>query len=243
MVNAKGTIQFVGPLVTACPTDSIAHIGLEPSDDTSLIPVVTFVTWTVCLAVGFLGFLLPYSRVHRFVKAPEPVKVEKLFVQLGNQTIVPTENERQPANGGSSTALPSDEMAPPAIPVAEPSPAIAFALPVEGATRVVPFDQATYARPSKPVPTVQRLTFGVGEGQQPAPEYPRQALEQHQEGTVVVRFVVGENGLVTSAEVIQACPWPLLNESAVRTIRHQWQLAPGEVRVREIPIRFVIPTQ
>lgn len=216
---------------------------MEPIDDTSLIPVVTFVTWTVCLAVGLLGFLLPYARVHRYVRAPEPVKVEKLLVQLGKETVVPTENQRQPANGGSSTILPSDEMAPPAIPVAEPSPAIAFAVPVEGATRVVPFDQATYARPSKPAQTVQQLTFGVGQGQQASPEYPRQALEQHQEGTVVVRLVVGEGGLVTSAEAIQPCPWPLLNESAVRTIRQQWRFAPGAVRTYDVPIHFEITSQ
>ena len=205
--------------------------------------MVTFVTWTVCLAVGLLGFLLPYSRVHRFIREPEPVKVEKLFVQLGKQTITPTENERQPGNGGSPTALPSDEMAPPPIPVAEPSPAIAFAVPVEGATRVVPFDQAAYGRPSKPVPTVQRLTFGVGAGQQASPEYPREAIEQHQEGTVVIRLVVGESGLVTSAEVIQPCPWPLLNESAVRTVRHQWQFAPGSLRTYDVPIHFQITPQ
>jgi protein TonB len=242
-VNAKSTIQFAGSPVTARPSDSIAHIGMESSGDTSLVPVVTFVIWTVCLAVGFLGFLLPYSRAHRVITPPEPVNVEKLFVQLGKQTITPTENEHQPANAGASTALPSDELAPPAIPVAEPSPAIAFAVPVEGATRVVPFDQAAYARPSKPVPVVQQLTFGVGEGQQASPEYPREAIAQHEEGTVVVRLVVGESGLVTSAEAIQACPWPLLNESAVRTIRRQWRFAPGGVRTYDVPIHFRITPQ
>jgi TonB family protein len=242
-VNAKGIIQFVGSPITARPTETIAHIGMEPSGDTSLVPVVTFVIWMVCLAVGLLGFLLPYSRVHRFIKAPEPVKLEKLFVQLGKETITPTENERQPGNGGPSLALPSDEMAPPAIPVAEPSPAIAFAVPVEGATRVAPLDQAAYGRPAKPVPTVQQLTFGVGEGQQASPEYPREAIEQHQEGTVVIRLVVGESGLVTSAEAIQPCPWPLLNESAVRTVRHQWRFAPGSVRAYDVPIHFQITPQ
>ncbi|MGA2605163.1 MAG: energy transducer TonB [Verrucomicrobiia bacterium] len=242
-MTAKDTLQFIGPPLTARPTDSIAHIGMEPSDDASLVPVATFVTWMVCLAVGILGLLLPYSRVHPFVKVPEPVKVEKLFVQLGKETITPTENERQPGNGGLLAALPSDEMAPPPIPVAEPSAAIAFAVPVEGATRVVPFGQAAYGRPSKPVPTVQRLTFGVGEGQQASPEYPREAIEQHQEGTVVIRLVVGESGLVTSAEVIHACPWPLLNESAVRTVRHQWRFAPGAVRTYDVPIHFQITSQ
>ena len=169
--------------------------------------------------------------------------MEKLFVQLAQQPAIPLGNLRSSANAGASPSAPTDEMAPPPIPVAEPSPAIAFAVPVEGATRIVPFNQAAYGRPARPSPVVQQLTFGVGEGQQPAPDYPAQAIQQHQEGTVVVRFVVGESGLVTSAEAVRPCPWPLLNESAVRTIRHFWQFGPGAVREYEITIHFQITPQ
>jgi protein TonB len=242
-MTVKDTIQFVGPPETTYSMDAIAHIGLEPAEYTSLVEVWTFVTWTVCLAVGLLGLWLHYSRPHPAVKPPEPVKMEKLFVQLARQSAVPLDNMPQSANAGASPSAPSDEMAPPPIPVAEPSPAIAFAVPVEGATRVVPFNQAAYGRPAKPSPVVQQLTYGVGEGQQPAPEYPTQAIEQHQEGTVVVRFVVGESGLVTSAEAIRPCAWPLLNESAVRTIRHSWRFGPGAVREYEITIHFQITPQ
>jgi protein TonB len=242
-VNAKGTIQFVGPPVTARPAESIAHIGMEPAEDTSLVAVLTFVTWTVCLAVGLLGFSLHYSRPHPYVPAPEPVKMEKLFVQLAKQPATPLENVRPSGNTGSSAPAPADEMAAPPIPVAEPSAAIAFAVPVEGATRVVPFNQAAYGRPAKPSPVVQELTFGVGEGEQPPPEYPAEAIQQHQEGTVVVRFVVGENGFVSSAEAIRPCLWPLLNEAARRTIRHSWRFEPGKVREYEIAIHFQITPQ
>ena len=242
-MTVKYTIQFIRPPETAHSMGAIAHLGMEPTEDTSLVEVWTFVTWTVWLAVGLLGFWLHYSRPHPPVRPPEPVKMEKLFVQLAKQPAVPLENLRLSANAGASPSAPSDELAPPPIPVAEPSPAIAFAVPVEGATRVVPFNQAAYGRSAKPSPVVQELTYGVGEGQQPAPEYPSQAIEQHQEGTVVVRFVVGESGLVTSAEAVRPCPWPLLNESAVRTIRHLWRFGPGPVREYEITIHFQITPQ
>ncbi|HTS17957.1 MAG TPA: TonB family protein [Verrucomicrobiae bacterium] len=242
-MNGKGITQSGGALLAAPPADSIAHIGMEPVEGTSLMEVLTFVTWTFCLAVGLLGFVLHYSRPPRPVKQPEPVKMEKLFVQLSKQPAVPLESMRPPGSAGPSPSAPSDEMAPPPIPVAEPSPAIAFALPVEGATRVVPFNQATYARPARPSPVVQHLTYGVGEGQQPAPEYPAEAIAQHQEGSVVVRFVVGENGMVTSAEAAQPCPWPLLNESAVRTIRRLWRFTAGNVREYEISIHFQLTSQ
>jgi protein TonB len=221
---------------------SIARIGFESSDDTPLAPVLTLVVWVVCLAIGLLGFLLPYSRPHRPAKAPESAKVERLLVELNSAPAAPLENEQSP--GSPSASLPADAMAPPPIAVAEPSAAIAFAVPVEGPTRVVPFDQATYARPSSTTaPAVQRLTFGQGEGRQPSPQYPVQAIQQHQEGTVVVRLVVGENGQVSSVEATQPCPWPLLNEAALRGVRQQWRFPPGDLRVYEVAIRFEIAPQ
>lgn len=221
----------------------MAHIGFEPNDDTPLAPVLTFVIWVVCLSIGLLGFLLSYSRPHRPVKTPESVKVERLVVELNNAPDVSPENDRPPGGAASVAPLPEDAMAPPPIAVAEPSAAIAFAVPVEGPTRVVPFNEATYARPSSTPPAIQRLTFGQGEGRQPSPQYPAQAIQQHQEGTVVVRLVVGENGQVSSAEATQPCPWPMLNEAALRAVRQQWRFAPGDLRVYEVAIRFEIAAQ
>jgi hypothetical protein len=196
-VIANETTQFVGRTATAPPTNLMAHIGFEPNDDTPLAPVLTFVAWVVCLTIGLLGFLMPYSRPHQTIKTPQSVKVERLVVELSKEPEVPLENEHPPGNPLSPVPLPADAMAPPPIAVAQPSAAIAFAVPVEGPTRVVPFDQATYARPSSTAtPAVQRLTFGQGEGRQPSPEYPVQAIQQHKEGTVVVRLVVGEGGQV-----------------------------------------------
>ena len=238
------TFQAVGPSATARPANLIAHIGFEPSDDTPLAPVLTFVVWVVCLAIGLLGFLLPYSRLHQSTKAPKPVNVEKLVVELSKEPEAPLENERPPGSPSSTVPLPADDMAPPPIAVAQPSATIAFAVPVEGPTRVVPFDQATYARPSSTAkPAVQRLTFGQGEGRQPSPEYPAQAIQQHQEGTVVVRLVVGESGQVSSAEATQPCLWPLLNEAALRAVRQQWRFPPGDLRAYDVAIHFQIATQ
>ena len=244
LVIANETTEVVERPATARPTYRMAHIGFEPNDDTPLAPVLTFVAWVVFLAIGLLGFLLPYSRPHRPVKAPESVKVQRLVVELSSPSEVPLENEQPMGSPSSSVPLPAEAIAPPPIAVAQPSAAIAFAVPVEGQTRVVPYNQATYASPSSTaMPAIQRLTFGQGEGEQPSPEYPAQAIQQHQEGTVVVRFVVGENGQISSAEIAQPCPWPLLNESVLRAARHQWRYPPGNVRVYEKAIRFQIVTK
>jgi periplasmic protein TonB len=233
-------------MVTANGTDhSIARIGFEENDDVPLVPVLTLVGWVVCLAIGLLGFMLPYSRPLRTAKAAESVKVQRLVVELSKEPTPPMETDRQSGNPQSIAPLPADAMAPPPIPVAQPSPAIAFAVPVEGPTRVFPLDQATYAPPvhSAQSSAVQHLTFGQGEGRQPSPDYPAEALQQHQEGTVVVRLVVADSGQVSSAEAIQPCRWSLLNEAAVRAVRQRWRFSTGSMRVYDVAIRFQIATQ
>ncbi len=140
---------------------------------------------------------------------------------------------------------------PPLVAVAGPAPHIAFALPVEGPVRVVDAAEASFARQAvveatnaAPTgvavasPPVQTLSYGQGEGRQPAPEYPRQAVRERQEGTVVVRLSVGEEGRVVAAEAVTPSPWPLLNQSAVRTVRERWRFRPGPMRVYDVPIRF-----
>ena len=84
----------------------------------------------------------------------------------------------------------------------------------------------------------RKVTFGTGEGDQPKPEYPPEADEAGQQGTVAVRYVVGIDGAVKSAEIAQASPWPLLNQAALRAIRQAWHYPPGLVRYLEVRIVF-----
>jgi protein TonB len=88
------------------------------------------------------------------------------------------------------------------------------------------------------VPAPQQLTYGQGEGRQPAPEYPYRARREGQEGVVKVRFSVGDDGRVLSAEAASPSPWPILNESAVRVVRERWRFRAGPLRNYEVAIRF-----
>lgn len=74
-------------------------------------------------------------------------------------------------------------------------------------------------------------------GRMPPPSYPPAARRSGQQGTVVVEFVVGENGRVVSAYAKQSSPWPLLNDSAVRCVRN-WRFPPGKVTKYARPIVF-----
>ncbi|NJM38925.1 MAG: energy transducer TonB [Akkermansiaceae bacterium] len=74
-------------------------------------------------------------------------------------------------------------------------------------------------------------------GRMPAPSYPSEAKRKGQSGTIVVEFVVGENGSVISAYAKSPSPWPILNQQAVSCVR-RWKFPPGKVTKYVRPIVF-----
>ncbi len=114
---------------------------------------------------------------------------------------------------------------------------------MEGPTRTT---DAAHASPAQVAPTnnstppLKRLTFGQGEGAQPAPDYPTDALEAGEEGAVLIRFTVGQDGRVIGAKVASPSRWPLLNNAALQVIQDRWRFAGGAVRTYEVSIRFKI---
>jgi protein TonB len=214
----------------------------------SLQSVATLVVWLGCLAIGWLGLALPYHRPVPPAKTLEPIQAELLNVELTDDPLpVPDETLPLPAKPALPPPLLEPVVAPPSPPMqalAEPGPAIAFPVPVEKPAVVVEASQAGRTAPAAipvapaPAPVVQSLTHGSGEGKQPSPTYPRRALREGQEGTVAVRFSVGEDGRVLSTEAVSPSPWPLLNAEALRVIRERWRFRPGTLRLYEVAIHF-----
>lgn len=217
------------------------------------IPVATLVTWSGCLMIGGLGFLLPYDHPRPPAATPEPVQAEVLNVELTHDPLPPITSA--PAASASLppplATLVVPPSAPPLTAVAEPSPAVAFALPVSGPVQIVDAAQASAAQ-SEGTATqtaattatatsssgIENLTYGRGDGRQPAPEYPRQARQSGQQGAVGVQFRVGPDGRVLEAEATEPSPWPLLNAAAVRAVKERWRFRPGPPRLYLVSIRF-----
>jgi periplasmic protein TonB len=223
---------------------AISKFDSEANQGTPFETLLTLVLWIFCLSVGVIGFVFPYMRPKAPVAEPPPTQAELIKVELTDAPI-PPEIIPQPTLIPQPSAIKPLEIpqAPPMISVAEPSPTVAFALPVEAPARITDVKSASASKPAveTAVPSsvpVQTLTFGSGEGKQPAPEYPARARREGQEGVVLVRFTVGENGHVISAEPASPSPWPLLNESAVRTVRERWRFSAGRLRLYEVAIRF-----
>jgi TonB family protein len=214
-----------------------------PADLTraSWLPIITLNLWAGCVLVGILGFTLPYPTPAQPAPATPPMVAEALEIEFSTSVSAET-----------PLTVPSDAvLRPPAAPPISALPEIPSFTPVatfESSNFPVPLETPIrWSEPQNTVPppaaiaaapVIETLTFGRGEGRQPAPQYPRQALRERQEGSVVVQFSVGENGRVMAAETVDPSPWPLLNEAAVRTVRQQWRFSPGSVRVYEVSIRF-----
>jgi protein TonB len=245
------TVSSATPLPAApfCPAHPVFSRldAREPAFSPGLAQTLTLVLWAGCLTVGALGLSLHYSRPRPPVAEPPPVVVEKIDVDL-SPTLPPL--AMQPADPSSNppppAALEKPSLAQP-IAVAEPT-AVAFALPVDGATMTVDASQASHRRPTQTqsatagaaLPGVETLVFGRGEGRQPAPTYPPHAMRNRQQGTVGVRLTVNAEGRVLDAAVAAKSPWEVLDEAAVQTVRHRWHFPRGRVRVYDVAIRFAL---
>lgn len=208
--------------------------------------VLTSILWTGCLTVGLLGMVLPYARPVPPRKADVPIQAEILHVELTNDPLPPLAQHPENSLVQPPPPLPlaaPPPAAPPIVAVAEPAK-VAFAIPVEGPVVVVEPAKASVAvapvveAPAPVAPPVRTLTFGQGEGRQPAPEYPLRARREGQEGVVTLRFTVGEDGRVLAAEASTPSPWSLLNEAALRVVRERWRFSAGRIRLFEVAIRF-----
>jgi len=246
MIASLSPLETLTSARPAAPlTHSAAPERLPLPAELSLTSVTTLILWLSCASVGALGLTLPYTRPQPAKAAPPPVQFEKLRIELTHAPLPPPGTTSTPVLSAppplSALAQPNF---PPPLSAATPSPTVAFAVPVEGPVQIVAAAQAGLTRTTAktilagPAVPVQSLVYGQGEGHQPAPSYPLHARDLGQEGAVTVQFTVDESGRVTAAQASQPSPWPLLNDSALRTIRQRWHFPPGALRSYEVMIHF-----
>jgi TonB family protein len=191
--------------------------------EVGLLPVCTMVLWTGCLTVGAIG--LAFSSTGQSRPKPAVTPVELLNVDVVPSSNLPRAQLPQPPPAEPEVIIP------PVPPLPPPSPAIAFAAPGKA--------PATAPSPAQ----VQQLVLGQGEGRQPVPEYPREAVIAHEEGVVVVQFDVEEDGRVANVEAVRPCGWPILNHAAVLAVREEWHFSAGSRRTYQVSIEFRLDIQ
>lgn len=79
--------------------------------------------------------------------------------------------------------------------------------------------------------------------QNPSPEYPELAKQMRQEGLVMLSVDVNREGDPVDVAIIQSCGYRLLDQAALRAVRH-WKFQPGSMggitvdSTVTVPIRF-----
>ena len=87
------------------------------------------------------------------------------------------------------------------------------------------------------LPTVLNTTGNAGA--RPQPPYPKIALEQAQQGSVMLRMTVDDAGLIKTIEVAQSSGFPVLDHSALEFVKRHWSVPPDKgARIYEATIHY-----
>ncbi len=117
----------------------------------------------------------------------------------------------------------------PSVPVVVPNlPELHFSVPTIG---VLASPSTLAAAPViEPLQTATQIgsvgSTGAG-GDRPMPPYPSMALEDGDQGTVILMIVGDGSGAVGSVQVAQSSGYPLLDSSTVDYVRRHWRLPSG----------------
>ena len=80
----------------------------------------------------------------------------------------------------------------------------------------------------------------------PPPAYPAAARRRAEQGVVTIRVLVGEDGGVERAELVESSGYDALDETALATVRTRWRFVPARragVAIESwvlVPIRFAL---
>ncbi|MDB6015616.1 MAG: hypothetical protein JWR19_105 [Pedosphaera sp.] len=187
------------------------------------------------LLIGVLGAKSPDTRLKALPQMEEPIPV----------IIEPTPPPASQDEPRKEEETPPEQKETPQVVVVTPeTPAINFAVPTVGnlvvplgIAKAPPLKPMAPIEPARSVPTTLNNT-GNG-GDRPAPPYPKIALEQGQEGSVVLALTVDDGGVIVEIQVKESSGSGVLDRSALEFVKRHWIIPPGNrTRVYEAPITF-----
>jgi TonB family protein len=169
------------------------------------------------LLVGLLG-----ARRGLIAIKPAPPLQETIPVVVEPMILPPQETEKKEIHEENNNDVPRVAV------ILPQAPNISFSVPTIGSL-VVPSSLAV-APPLKPMQTVATInplnSTGAG-GERPQPPYPKIALEEGQQGTILLVLGGDAAGNVTSVEVKESSGFPLLDRATVEFIKQHWHLPEG----------------
>lgn len=173
-------------------------------------------------------------KVPPLVDKPKPVKQEVI-----KQTKAPVEPRSKP-EPIKSTQPPEPVAIPSPTPLSTPAATVAIPSPV-------PSPVAAVSAPAKQE-TVTEAKGYAGYLNNPAPDYPEQALERGWEGQVILRIHVQPSGKPSEVSVKKTSGRKVLDDTAVRTVK-RWTFSPalrGSTATEgwvDVPLDFKLPSE
>jgi len=198
--------------------DELARLCLpSASRDTNLK-----LAWVNSVCILFLLIGLVGARRGVIAIKPAPPLQEIVPVMLAPVTLPPQETEKKEIRDETKNDAPQVTV------VIPPSPSVSFSVPTIG-TLVAPASLAT-APPLEPLRTATVIntvsSTGAG-GERPQPPYPKIALQEGQQGTILLMLGGDAAGSVVSVDVKEASGFQLLDRSTVEFIKSHWHLPAG----------------
>jgi len=146
-----------------------------------------------------------------------------------------TPKKPEPIPSPAQTQAPSVEAAPPAPPASS-----AFAPSTASASAVT---AAPVPRPASP--RIELPNSSAAYLNNPAPEYPRLSRRLNEQGKVILRVLIGVEGIASQAEISASSGYERLDQAALQAVR-RWKYVPGtrngvpEAMWFNVPVLFVL---
>jgi periplasmic protein TonB len=190
--------------------------------------------------------LVPAQLLSEFIEPPRP-RIEPPPVPLPREippppkTVVPLKREPptvQPPPMPVAVATPDPTPAPnaPVGVVAPQAPLPPIAAPVKAEAAPAPAPAPTPPAPPKVVLPSSDADYL----QNPKPTYPAMSKRLNEQGKVMVRVLIGADGLPQKAELRQSSGFERLDQSAMTTVM-QWRYVPGKRDGMAEAMWFVVP--
>jgi len=187
--------------------------------------------------------------IRRVVEVLVPVVVLSELIEPPRPRVEPP----APAPQSAAQAAPrkAESLPPTPIPVAiaDPTPAINAPTSVVAPPTVLPSMLAPVAATSTPMapppPKVEQPSSDADYLQNPKPAYPAMSKRLGEQGKVVVRVLIGVDGVAQKAEIRHSSGFDRLDQAALTTAQ-RWRYVPGkrggvpEAMWFNVPINFVL---
>lgn len=215
------------------------------------IPIVIAVVGLHVLGL----WALQAGLLRRAVELVVPVSVLSEVIEPPQPQVTPTPSQPQPrpapvpkaAPHPRPTAQPAPQPVAMATPTPEPQAPTGVVEPQPPAPPVTAIAAAEPAAPPAPPapPKIELPSSSAEYLNNPKPAYPRLSKSLNEQGKVVVRVFIDENGVATKAEIRTSSGYERLDQAALQTVL-KWRYVPGkragvvEGMWFNVPVNFVL---